>query len=587
MQRNNAVRKGSAKSQLAENEDSDMFHLPPPIMEVVRKTEEVFSSQLVTQYRSIIMKFLEWAFFYFLSYFGFGFGWVLFFLSLYYFNIKENNGVSQKIVKMKNEKELLTESISILPSWVSFPDFDRVEWINQVLSQLWTNVDSCATFYVKTLIEPELHKILDLMRLHQLSGFRVKRVDLGVIPARLEGIKVYDKKYLGSKIDEIILDCDVVYAGDAKVAFTLQGISAEIKDVKFRGMARVHLKPLLNGFPFVGGFEMYFLNMPTLAYGLGGVGTFGEVPGINGIVRSVVEDVIRTRFVWPSKFKLYFPLENMDQQSKVSYMLPRPAGLLSVTLKEARNLVKKDKNIVGSGSSDPYAIVSIGERKISFRNRYVAKTVNPSWDYTTDFVMEDPSGQRMDIEVYDYDTGSADDSLGTTSLSLSDVIQKKFYDSWITLNDVKSGDIHVCCGWNIAIPANEDTQDLKNFYVVSVFVDKCHNLNGGNTSIHPKCKLKLEGGNCTEKFSTLPKPGTENPIFEEGFLFSCNEPQKEKLIVEVIDIKGIDSTLGFVKIPIEHLMASQNMEDIDKSLSLEGGHPDARICISAKLYTLQ
>ena len=24
-------------------------------------------------------------------------------------------------------------------------------------------------------------------------------------------------------------------------------------------------------------------------------------------------------------------------------------------------------------------------------------------------------------------------------------------------------------------------------------------------------KLKLEGGNCTEKFSTLPKPGTENP----------------------------------------------------------------------------
>ena len=177
-----------------------------------------------------------------------------------------------------------------------------------------------------------------------------------------------------------------------------------------------------------------------------------------------------------------------------------------------------------------------------------------------------------------------------SSVPLSDVTHKTFYETWITLSDVKSGEIHVCCGWNTAIPANEDTQDLKNFYVVSVLVDKCHNLNGGkasSTSIQPKCKLKLEGGNCTEKFSTLPKPGTENPIFEEGFLFSCNEPQKEKLIIEVIDIKGIDSTLGFVKIPIDHLMASQNMEDIDKILPLEGGHPDARICISSKLYTLQ
>ena len=162
------------------------------------------------------------------------------------------------------------------------------------------------------------------------------------------------------KLEEIVLDCDIVYVGDARVIFTLQGISAQIKDIKFRGMARVHLKPLLNRFPFVGGFEMYFLSMPTLEYGLGGIGTFGEVPGINGIVRHVVEDVVRSRFVWPSRFKLYFPLEDLKHQSKASYMLPTPAGLLTVTIKEARDLLKKDKHIGGSGKSDPYAVVSIG-----------------------------------------------------------------------------------------------------------------------------------------------------------------------------------------------------------------------------------
>ena len=52
---------------------------------------------------------------------------------------------------------------------------------------------------------------------------------------------------------------------------------------------------------------------------------------------------------------------------KWSFLLPRPAGLLVVQLVEARDLLKKDKHFGGSGKSDPYAVVSIGERKMSFR----------------------------------------------------------------------------------------------------------------------------------------------------------------------------------------------------------------------------
>ena len=570
--------------------NSDLFTLPPPVVEIIRKTEEAFSSEFVQKYKHIILKSIEWSFFYFLCYFGFGFGWVLFLISVYYFRFKDYHEAIEKTVSNRNSYQAIVESCSSLPSWVSFPDFDRVEWINEILSQLWKNVDSCATFYVKTLIEPELHKILELMRLNQVSGFRIKRVDLGTIPARLEGMKTYDKKFLGAKTEEIILDCDVLYSGDARVIFTLQGISAEIKDIKFRGVARIHLKPLLQGFPFIGGFEMYFLTMPTLEYGLGGVGTFGEVPGINSIVRSVVEDVVKTRFVWPSKFKLFLPLDIVNQQNKASYMLPCPAGLLSINIIEAKDLVKKDKNLVGSGSSDPYVNISLGERKISFKDRYVAKTVNPSWDYTADFVMEDPSGQKLEIDAFDYDAGSADDSLGKACIQLSEVTQQNNYDKWIPLTDVKSGEIHVNCGWNVAIPANEDANDLQNFYIISIFIDRCENLAGGkshNPSMQPKCKLKVEGGNSTEKLSTLPKNETENPIFEEGFLTTSKDPNKEKLIVEVKDTKGIDTVLGFVKIPIDYLMTTSKKEEIDKGWSLEGGHPDAKLYMSVKLYTIQ
>ena len=588
------IKMESKKSISHGKASSDLFHLPLPVVKIIRYTEDVFSSQLVTRYRTVLVKFLEWTFFYLLSYLGFGFGWVLFFISLYYLRFIEKDLVSQRVANAKEKSGTIkeTSSMTSLPSWISFPDFDRVEWINQILFQLWTNVDCYATFFVQTLIEPELHKILDLMQLDQLSGFRIKRVDLGTTPARVEGIKVYDKKCINDKNKEIVLDCDVVYAGEARVTFTLQGISAQIKDIRFRGTARIHLKPLLTTFPFVGGFEMYFLEMPSLEYGLGGIGTFGEAPGVNSLVRSVVEDVIRTRFVWPSRFKLYFPLDDIRHQSKASYMLPQPAGILTVTLKEARDLLKKDKHIGGSGKSDPYAIISIGERKISFRNRYVPKTVNPTWDYTTTFIMEDPvDGQDMGIEVYDFDAGSADDFLGTTSISLSDVTQNSAYDKWITLSDVKHGDIHLCCDWRAAKATCDDSEEdsKKSFYIVSIFIDRCHDLVGGKSgasSLYPKCKIRLESGKSDEEFSTLPRNKTEHPIFEEGFLFTSKQPESDKLILEVIDVKGIDSVIGSKTIPIETLILSPDQELMNKSWSLDGAHPKAKIYLSSKLYTI-
>lgn len=42
---------------------------------------------------------------------------------------------------------------------------------------------------------------------------------LGSIPFSLGGIKVYTDN---TSRDEVILDCDIAYAGDARVVFTLQ-----------------------------------------------------------------------------------------------------------------------------------------------------------------------------------------------------------------------------------------------------------------------------------------------------------------------------------------------------------------------------
>jgi len=63
-------------------------------------------------------------------------------------------------------------------------------------------------------------------------------------------------------------------------------------------------------------------------------------------------------------------------------------------------------------------------------------------------------------------------------------------------------------------------------------------------------------------------------------------PETDKLILEVIDVKGIDSVIGTVTIPIETLILSPDQEFMDKSWSLDGAHPKAKIYLSSKLFTI-
>ncbi len=68
-------------------------------------------------------------------------------------------------------------------------------------------------------------------------------------------------------------------------------------------------------FPFFGGFEVYFLKMPTLDYSLGGIAATGDYPVLKSLVKNIVEGEIKSRFVWPSKYEnkiflKFFALQN-------------------------------------------------------------------------------------------------------------------------------------------------------------------------------------------------------------------------------------------------------------------------------------
>ena len=176
-----------------------MKDIPWPRVEILRKSEALFATQWVADILPFIIKVLEWTFIFLLGALGLGYGYVLFFASVYFmkYGSIRKSVADTMITRMstnQREQEIIGSKMEHFPCWVNFPDYDRVEWINEILAKLWPIIaDRYATEFVTDFIQPEIKRTLDRMQLDTVSGFNVKMVHLGRTPARLNGIKVFSR----------------------------------------------------------------------------------------------------------------------------------------------------------------------------------------------------------------------------------------------------------------------------------------------------------------------------------------------------------------------------------------------------------
>ena len=152
---------------------------------------------------------------------------------------------------------------------------ERPEWVNLIIQQLWPSISQFAKKIVNEIVQP---KIQDKFESKGLSGFEFEKIDLGSIPPRITGIKVYDKNVSRS---EIIIDLDLVLASDCDLNFSLKNLTLlQIKNFSLRGVLRVVFTPLLTDKPLIGGIQYYFMTTPEIDYELGGIANIVNlIPG--------------------------------------------------------------------------------------------------------------------------------------------------------------------------------------------------------------------------------------------------------------------------------------------------------------------
>ncbi|KFV82533.1 Extended synaptotagmin-3, partial [Struthio camelus australis] len=475
---------------------------------------------------------------------------------------------------------------------VHFPDVERVEWLNKVLVQAWPYFGTIMEKTFKEVLEPKIRA----KNVH-LKTCTFTKIHFGEKCPRIKGIKAYTKE-----IDrrQITLDLQICYIGDCEIHMDISKFKLGVKGVQLYGTLRVILEPLLTDAPFVGAVTLFFMQRPHLEINWTGMSNLLDVPGINVMSDSLIQDFIASRLVLPNRITV--PLKKNMNIAHLRF--PVPYGVIRVHLLEAENLVQKD-NFLGAirGKSDPYALLRVGT--VQYRSKTVSRDLNPLWNETFEFVVHEVPGQDLEVDLYDEDPDK-DDFMGSLLISLADVMNDRTVDEWFPLSKTTSGHLHLKLEWfslvNDQEKLHEDKKGLSTAILI-VYLDNAFNLpknhfeysNGeygakkfkNNKYLkkmerEPSSFVLLTVGNKTQKSKTC--NFNKDPTWGQAFTFFVHSAHSQSLHIEVKD-KDRDSILGTSVVSLSHLLKDPNMT-LDQRFQLDHSSSDSFIKMKLVLRAL-
>ncbi|KAK2179487.1 hypothetical protein NP493_487g01004 [Ridgeia piscesae] len=542
------------------------------------------------QLMSLMMKYFKTAGFllsvWTLGYFRFSSSWILLALFFYIGNEEFRKGKDAKRsfsrdAASRTEQRAILARVDELPAWVYFPDVERAEWLNKMLRQMWPFIGEYFRDMLMTSVLPSVEASLPKM----LLPFKFNETDLGDIPPRIGGMKVYIENV---KRNEIYMDMELFYASDCNIKMTVRGVQMGIKDLMLHGTMRVVMKPLVNKLPIIGGYTVFFLNQPEIDFDLTGVSNILDFPGLSKTLRTVIQDQIAQYMVLPNR--MCFPM--LDEVSAALLLHPMPQvggkGVIRVNIVAGRDLKYADVKLLGGrGKSDPYCKLLVGAQK--FKTKVIQNSVAPHWDDLLQAVVDQKLGQYIEIEVMDEDPGE-DDALGNTSIDIEEIAKQGSIDSWFPLDNVNTGLIHVKARW-FHLSKNPDdlertlylcvTQSLSETVeehlanaLLFVTVDSATALKRLKKMVEPSAYALVSVGNKEQKTATKPK--TTNPTWEEHLQFLIHNPTVQDLEVNVVDSGKGSMKLGSVTVHLKDLLRAKDMT-VNRPFQLRGADPQSKI----------
>lgn len=117
-------------------------------------------------------------------------------------------------------------------------------------------------------------------------------------------------------------------------------------------------------------------------------------------------------------------------------------GVLSVTVVAAEDLPAVDL----MGKADPFVVITLKKSEAKSKTRVVPDSLNPVWNQTFDFVVEDALHDLLMLEVWDHDKFGKD-KIGRVIMTLTRVMLEGEFQEWFELDGAKSGKLCIHLKW--------------------------------------------------------------------------------------------------------------------------------------------
>ena len=307
-------------------------------------------------------------------------------------------------------------------------DTESLEWMNSFLVKFWP-------IYAPVLCETIINSVDQVLSTSApafLDSLRMKFFTLGTKPPRLDHVKTYPKAH----DDLVLMDWKFSFTPNDTMDLTARqlkdkinpkivlevrigkgviskGLDVIVEDFAFSGLMRVKVKLQLP-FPHIEKVEICFLDRPEIDYvckPLGG-DTLGFdinfIPGLEGFIKEQIHGNLAPIMYSPN----VFPIEIAKMLA--GNAVDQAIGVLAVTLHGAQGLRNPD---VGSGTPDPYIIVSLNGRSALGKTKIVKENSSPRWNETV-YVIVNSLTDTLTLQVYDYNEFRKDKDLGTASFAL-------------------------------------------------------------------------------------------------------------------------------------------------------------------------
>nr|XP_046212212.1 extended synaptotagmin-2 isoform X3 [Oncorhynchus gorbuscha] len=529
---------------------------------------------------------------YVLGYLEFSFSWLLIGLVIFFWWRRNTGGKNTRMYRalafFEQEERNVQQSLtsSDLPSWVNFPDVERVEWLNKTVKQMWPYICQFVEKLFRETIEPAVKGANS-----HLSTFCFSKIDMGDKPLRINGVKVYtenvDKR-------QIIMDLQISFVGNTEIDVDVKRYycKAGIKSIQLHGVLRVVMEPLLGDMPLVGALSLFFLKKPLLEINWTGLTNILDIPGLNGFSDSLIQDIIYSYLVLPNRITI--PLVGDVELAQLRF--PMPKGVLRIHFLEAQDLEGKDKFLGGliKGKSDPYGVLQIGNQL--FQSKTVKESLHPKWNEVYEALVYEYSGQHLEIELFDEDPDK-DDFLGSLMIDMTELHKEQKVDEWFDLEEVSTGKLHLKLEWLslLSTPEKMDqvlrsvradrslANDGLSSALLVVYLDSAKNLpSGKKTSSEPSPYVYFTVGN--KSFESKIRYKTNEPMWEEAFSFLVHNPRRQELEVEVKDDKH-KCTLGNLTVPLSGLLEEEDMT-FTQQFSLRNSGPSSTLKLKLALRVL-